>query len=202
MDRKLEPDICGSVLEFLVLNSADDLLVKKLINAFPQFTPSPRLVKAINLRSIQTEIQAGEITENILDYLETVARLHRKQRLQIPDSIKEAYCAVALDCSAKYLAGDTNPDGPYLDAVNRIWRNRVEGLERSGMSDLVSDQLRNRRRQVEAVFEDDEVRRRLIAINTRSEAILSLRLYMREALASMNPSVLERVSSRAKLLPS
>ncbi|MBA0830980.1 hypothetical protein Goarm_015473 [Gossypium armourianum] len=36
--------------------------------------------------------------------------------------MKKAYCGVALDCTAKYLAGDPNTYAKYLEAVDRIWR--------------------------------------------------------------------------------
>ncbi|KAK8507047.1 hypothetical protein V6N13_069840 [Hibiscus sabdariffa] len=192
-ERELDPDICGCILEFLLFNSADDLLVKKLIKAFPPFNLNPCSEKAILLRSIQTQIQAGHITHKILDSLEMIHRIDSDQRLPIPDTMKEAYCAVALDCTAKFFTVDPNPNP---DAVNRIWRGRVESLERSRASDLVSDLLRNRRRQVEAAFEDEEARRCLIAMNTRKEAIHRLRLYIGEAFASMGSPVLERACLR------
>ncbi|KAK8511372.1 hypothetical protein V6N11_046682 [Hibiscus sabdariffa] len=179
--------MCGCILEFLVLNSADDLLVKKLIKAFPTFHLNPCSQKAMLLRSIHTQIQAGHITPKILDSLEMIHRIHSHQSLPIPHSMKEAYCAV------KFFTLDPNP---FSDAVNSIWSDRVEILERSGASDLVSDLLRNRRHQVEAAFEDEEARRCLIAINTRKEAIHRLRLYIREAFASMGPPVLERACLR------
>ncbi|MBA0615240.1 hypothetical protein Godav_015401 [Gossypium davidsonii] len=73
------------------------------------------------------------------------------RRPRAPDSIKDAYCAVALDCTAKYLAGYPDAYGAqYLDAVDRIWRGRIQDVERSKASDLVSEQLRNRRLLVEA----------------------------------------------------
>ncbi|MFQ6631548.1 hypothetical protein Gotur_009020, partial [Gossypium turneri] len=104
--------------------------VKKVIEAFPPLKPRPQLKKAVLLRTMRTEVYAG---------------------LPIPDSMKEAYCAVALECTVKYLPGDTDTcGGKYLDAVDRIWRGRIQDLERSKASDLVFDQLRNRRLQVEA----------------------------------------------------
>ncbi|KAH1091055.1 hypothetical protein J1N35_018312 [Gossypium stocksii] len=110
--------------------------VKKVIEAFPPLEPRPQLKKAVLLRTMRAEITAD--------------RVHRQQP-RAPDSVKNAYYAVALDCTAKYLAG--YPDtycAQYLDAVDRIWRGRIQDVERSKASDLISEQLKNRRLQVEA----------------------------------------------------
>ncbi|TYI64526.1 hypothetical protein E1A91_D09G095400v1 [Gossypium mustelinum] len=104
--------------------------VKKVIETFPPLEPRPQLKKG----------RAPPYQD----------RVHRQQQ-RAPDSIKDAYCAVALDCIAKYLAGYPDAYGAqYLDAVDRIWRGRIQDVERSKASDLVSQQLRNRRLLVEA----------------------------------------------------
>ncbi|KAK8635804.1 hypothetical protein V6N13_004522 [Hibiscus sabdariffa] len=158
MERELDQDICDCIIEFLVRESADEMLLKKLIAAFPPLNPTPRLKKAVLLHSIQREITAGGVSEKLLDTLEMIECIDTNQRLPIPDSMRKAYCVVALECTAKYLSGDPNPNGLYSDAVNRIWRGRIEELEKSKASDLVSERLRNLRRQVEASFGDEEVR--------------------------------------------
>ncbi|TYI64645.1 hypothetical protein E1A91_D09G102200v1 [Gossypium mustelinum] len=180
MDQELDPYICGCIIEFLVRYSPDDMHVKKVIEAFPPLKPRPQLKKAVLLRTMRTEVYAGDVSEKILDALEKIGRIDSNQGLPIPDSMKEAYCAVALECT-------------YLDAVDRIWRGRIQDLERSKASDLVFDQLRNRRLQVEAAATGDEdAVRCLSAINTRGYAIVCLRRYLREASGSMKPPVLEQ----------
>ncbi|KAK6287117.1 hypothetical protein POUND7_013296 [Theobroma cacao] len=191
MDREMDREICGWIIEFLVRESTDEMLVKKLIQAFPPLNGKPRLKKTVLLHSIRTEILAGNVSERILDHLERIERIDRSQRLRIPDSIRQAYCAVALECTAKYLPGSWDRNGKYLDAVKRIWRSRIENLEKSKASRLVSERLRSRRRQVEAAVEDEEVANVLITINTRNDAILTLRVYLCEALALMGPSFLK-----------
>ncbi|KAK8614766.1 hypothetical protein V6N13_068557 [Hibiscus sabdariffa] len=168
MERELDQDICDCIIEFLLRESADEMLLKKLIAAFPPLNPTPRLKKAVLLRSIQREITAGSVPEKLLDSLEMIECIDTNQRLPIPDSMRKAYCAVALECTAKYLSGDPNPNGLYSDAVNRIWRGRIEDLEKSKASDLVSERLRNLRRQVEAAFGDEEVAKRLPRRGRRS----------------------------------
>ncbi|KAG4183075.1 hypothetical protein ERO13_A09G085500v2 [Gossypium hirsutum] len=194
MDQELDPYICGCIIEFLVRYSPDDMHIKKVIEAFPPLKPRPQLKKAVLLRTMRTEVNAGDVSEKILDVLEKIGCIDRNQGLPIPDSMKEAYCAVALECTVKYLPGDTDTCGAkYLDAVDRIWRGRIQELERSKASDLVFDQLKNRRLQVEAAATGDEdAVRCLSAINTRGYAIVSLRRYLREASGSMKPPVLEQ----------
>ncbi|GMJ01209.1 TRF-like 5 [Hibiscus trionum] len=195
MERELDPDICSSIIEFLVRKSADEMLLKQLVAAFPPLNPTPRLKKAVLLRSIQREIIAGEVPEKLLDSLEMIERIDTNQTLPISDSMRKAYCDVALECTVKYLSGNPNPKGLYSDAVNRIWRGRIENLEKSKASDLVSERLRNLGRQVEAALGDEVVVRRLIATNTRNDALVSLRLYLHEALASLGPPLIERACS-------
>ncbi|XVF16843.1 hypothetical protein REPUB_Repub10bG0066900 [Reevesia pubescens] len=194
MDREMDREICSWVIEFLVRQSTDEVLVKKLIEAFPPppLYGKPRLRKTRLLHSIRNEIVAGSISEKILDHLEMIERIDCSQRHRTPASMKEAYCAVALECTAKYLAGSWNRNGKYLAAVNRIWRGRVENLEKSKASKLVSEQLRSRRRQVEAAVGDEEVANSLIRSNTRNNAILTLRLYLCKAFDLMGPPLLER----------
>ncbi|XVE62507.1 hypothetical protein DITRI_Ditri06bG0123300 [Diplodiscus trichospermus] len=194
MDREIDREICGWIIEFLVRKSTDEMLVKKLIQSLPPLSlhSKPRLKKMLLLHSIKSEILVGNVTEKILDHLEMIERIDCSQRLRIPDSMKEAYCAVALESTAKYLAGSWNRYNNYLDAVNRIWRGRIENLEKSKTSKLVSEQLINRRRQVEAAVGDEEAANDLIRTNTRNNALLNLRLYLRESFDLMGPPLLER----------
>lgn len=192
MDRKLDPEICACILEFLVRNSIDEELVRKLINVFPPFNPSPRLKKAIILRSIRKEIRDGEVPERILDALEKIERIDNNQNSPIPESMKEAYCAVATDCAVSHLVGNSNRFGSYSDAVKRIWRVRIKNLVDSEASNLVTEELKTRGNDLEAAFEDEDMFRSVIENNTRGFALLSLKKYIREAIASMGPPVLEK----------
>lgn len=194
MDRELDSYICGCIIEFLVRYSPDDMLVKKAIEAFPPLEPRPQLKKAVLLRAMRAEVAAGDVSEKTLDALEKIGCIDSNLGLPIPDSMKEAYCAVALECTAKYLPVDSVTCGAkYLDAVERIWRGRIQDLERSNASGLIFDQLRNRGIQLEAAaMGDEDAVRCLSEINTEGYAILSLRRYLCEAFASMKPPVLEQ----------
>ncbi|OMO61501.1 hypothetical protein CCACVL1_23465 [Corchorus capsularis] len=192
MDRTMDGEICSWIIEFLVRHSADEMLVKKLIQAVPRLSGNARLNKTLLLHSIKSEIVAGKVSEKILDHLEMIEAIDRSQRLTIPDSMKQAYCAVALECTAKYLAGSVDRKGKYLDAVKRIWRGRIENLEKSNASKLVSEELRSRRRQVEAALADKDAGNVLITTNTRNDAILTVKAYVREALRLMGLPFLEK----------
>ncbi|XVF52284.1 hypothetical protein PTKIN_Ptkin05aG0006800 [Pterospermum kingtungense] len=192
MDRKLEPEICVSILEFFARKCSNDMVLKKLIEALPppSLDGNARLKKTFLLRTIVNEVAAGVVSERILDCLEAIERIDNGQQLEVPDSMKEAYCAVSLECTAKYLVTRELHE-KYLDAVNRIWRGRIENLEKSKASKLVSEHMRSCRHQVEAAIEDKEVANG-ISTNTRTTAILKLKLYLREALDLLGPTVLER----------
>ncbi|KAA3454395.1 Glutamate receptor, ionotropic kainate 1 [Gossypium australe] len=86
----------------------------------------------------------SEVLEKILAILEKIGHINNNQGLPIPNSTKKAYCGVALDCTAKYLAGDPNTYAKYLEAVDRIWRGHIQDMKKSKASDLVCEQLRNR----------------------------------------------------------
>ncbi|KAK5805284.1 hypothetical protein PVK06_032937 [Gossypium arboreum] len=96
------------------------------------------------------------------------------QGLPIPNSMKKAYCGVALDCTAKYMAGDPNMYAKYLEIVDRIWRGRIQDLEKSKASDLICEHLRNRQLQIEATATGDkEVIRCLTEMTTQGSTILA-----------------------------
>ncbi|XVF56545.1 hypothetical protein PTKIN_Ptkin06aG0129500 [Pterospermum kingtungense] len=191
MDRKMEPEICSSIIEFVLRKSRNEMLAKTLIQAFPSLSPNFRLKKTLLLRSIMNEIMGGSVSEKILDHLELIHGIDCNLNLTILDSMKQAYSAVALECTAKYLTGTWNGSDNYLSAMNRIWEVRIQNLEKS-KSELVSEQLRSHRLQLEAAAGDDEVANALIRANARNNAILTLKLYLREALDVMGPTVLER----------
>lgn len=191
MDEKLDPELCSSILEFVLRASKNQTLIKKLIEALPPLCPAPRLKKTLLLNSISTEMMAGIVSEKILDHLEAIEGIDRNLNLPISDSMKEAYSAVAVACTVVYLAGTCNHLDKYLSAVRRIWEGRVENLEKS-KSGLVSERLRSYRLQVEAAIKDDKVAEGLMMTNTLSSAIIAVKLYGREALELLGPTVLER----------
>ncbi|OMO60927.1 hypothetical protein COLO4_33674 [Corchorus olitorius] len=193
MDGEMDPDMFQWLMEFLLQEPVDLMLMKKRIESAPPLDGNPRPKKILLLLSIHFKVSSGNISEEILDHLEMIERLDRSQCLRITDSMIRAYCAVALECTAKYLPGDLQRNGKYLEAVNRIWKGRIENLEKSKESKLVTtEELRGRRRQVEAAVEDEEVANVLIGTSTYLDAMIMIRAYLREIKALMGISSLER----------
>ncbi|XP_021274583.1 uncharacterized protein LOC110409538 isoform X1 [Herrania umbratica] len=193
MDGEMDPEIIRMFMDFLTWEPVDLMLMKKRLESAPPLDGNPRPKKVFLLLSIKAKILSGNISEEILGHLEMIERIDCSQCLRITDSMNRAYCAVALECTAKYLAVNWGGNGRYLDAVNRIWRGRIANLEKSKASKLVTtEELRSGRRQVEAAIKDEEVANVLIATNSLNEAIRMIKVYLKEAQALMGISSLER----------
>ncbi|KAH1091053.1 hypothetical protein J1N35_018310 [Gossypium stocksii] len=85
---------------------------------------------------MQVEITAGEISDKILDALEKIGCIDSSQGLPIPLRM--------LTAPSHWTVYPDTYGAQYLDAVDRIWWGRIQDVERSKASDLVSEQLRNR----------------------------------------------------------
>nr|XP_028944628.1 uncharacterized protein LOC114819592 [Malus domestica] len=130
----------------------------------------------------------ASVSETILETLEMIEDLDIREGISTMESMKAAYCAVATECTVKFLVGFMGkPSGKYLEAVDRIWRGRVGVLERSGRSQLVSAELRHRMDEVEAGVWDLRVSKKLSRMNTRNDALRLLAVYVKAALALLGP---------------
>lgn len=185
--------ICCWIAEFLVRQPDTSHVVKKLLPELELSNDDIRLKKTLVLRSIADEIAEGSISETILDSLEILEELDRKEGSKMTESMKRAYCAVAVECTVKYLVVGEFNKGKYLDALKRIWEKRIQGLQRSGTSELVcsSEELGKRREEIEAAVWDKKVCMVLTKRNTRNDALNSVRDYIVEAFAMMGPAYLE-----------
>ena len=96
------------------------------------------------------EISDGSISENILELLEIIEELDHKEGVSVLDSMKDAYCAVAVESTVKFLVGSDGKGGKYVNAVKRIWRGKIHKMEKSTTAGLISDQLRRWRDDIEA----------------------------------------------------
>lgn len=139
-----------------------------------------RRTKSTVLRSIFGEIEDAMVSEKILDYLETIGEVDRLQGLCILESMKKAYCTVAVECTVRYLSIDSNSKGKYVEVVERIWRNRIRNLEKSRISELLSDELTEAWEEIEAAVWDENVCSRLRERNTRNSALISVIAYLEE----------------------
>ncbi|GLT34038.1 hypothetical protein SLA2020_085840 [Shorea laevis] len=193
MEPPIDEDITEWILEFILRATSDEALQKKLLYALSASNSrfSSRLTKTMALRSIEYEIEDAFVSERILECLEIVDEVDRLQGLSIMDSMKKAYCAVAVECTVKYLASGSNRNGKYLEAVKRIWRGRIGNLEKSKISNLLTEELIELREEIEKAVWDEGVCTRLQERNTRNAALFSVRAYLEEAMPSMGPTILE-----------
>ena len=170
-----------------------DHVIKKLLQVLPVSSGADsRFKKTVLLRTIRSEISDASVTETTLETLELIEEMERSEGVEIRDSLKAAYCAVAVECTVKYLAGSPDKHGKYSEAVRRLWRGRIGNLVKSGMkSELVTPELTQWREDLESALSDDKTAKRLMNLNTRNEALRALRVFLGEAWALMGPSFLE-----------
>ncbi|XP_028762073.1 uncharacterized protein LOC114720578 [Neltuma alba] len=193
----MDNDIWRWILEYLLRSSVPDLIIKNVLNVLPLSGIDSRLWKTLALRSIQSEAAMASFTENLLEYLEVVEEIDRRNGVAITEAMKEAYCAVAVDCSVRYLEAcpDKNTRGLFDDAINRIWRGRVrqmvEAMASGKRCHLFTAELIGWKDILESARWDAEVCGRLMNMNTRKNALDKVRVYLKETWASMGPSFLE-----------
>ncbi|XP_068338332.1 uncharacterized protein [Pyrus communis] len=181
-------DVSRWVIELLLRDREKDCIAKRVLAVAPFSDQDYRLKKTVLLRTIECEVYEASVSESILETLETIEDLDIREGISTTESMKAAYCAVATECTVKFLVGFMGkPSGKYLEAVDRIWRGRVGVLERSGRSQLVSAELRHRMDEVEAGVWDLRVSKKLSRMNTRNDALRLLAVYVKAALALLGP---------------
>lgn len=205
-DKKVGDDndeevIWGWILEFLARKEKDGLVKNLMVG---KYLPVPdrdlRLKKTILLRSIQSEIDRP--SERLLDYLEHVRELDHAQGVGVSESMKSAYCAVAVEATVKFLEGSVDDRSSYFDAVVRIWQDRIRNLLYfedtngcGGSSSLLSDQLGNWKADIEAALWNTNVCQMLLGKYRKISAACLLRVYLKETWESMGPTFLELAAS-------
>ncbi|XP_021294283.1 uncharacterized protein LOC110424106 [Herrania umbratica] len=186
------PVACSSLLRKFLLKEEDEMNMSK-----SDFSTTCLLKKAFIVRSIQEGIANGSVAEEILDSLLLIEQVDRKQGLPVFDSMKSAFCAVAVHCT---LASLTRSWPCYYDSILRIWRTRIRILEDSASSELVGPDLDKWRKEVEAALWDSEASQRLLRINTRDDALRCLRVFVEEARSSMKPAFLQLTLAAAQAI--
>ncbi|XP_062081603.1 uncharacterized protein LOC133788227 [Humulus lupulus] len=189
-------DVSRWILEFLIRSPDNDRLAKRALSVMPIPNHDLRLKKIVLLRTIECEVSDALVTESILQNLELVEELDSRHEegaaIAMVDSMKAAYCAVALECTVKFLvSGGGKPGEKYLNALDRIWRGRVRQLENSGKSNLLTVDLKRCWDEVEKAIWDDGVCKKLLGMNTRNEAVRLVLEYLKEAWTLMGPSFVE-----------
>ncbi|KGN46758.1 uncharacterized protein LOC101205896 isoform X2 [Cucumis sativus] len=192
----MDGDICRWIIEFILRTPMDRHLQKKVLAIVPISDKDFRLTKTVLLGSIESEIFEAVATEKLLQTFECIEQLDKAEGLAIMESMKAAYCAVAVECTVKFLLVEgIQKDGRYCDAVSRIWSGRVTNLERSGKSKLVSRELKAWKDEFELSLCDKNVRLKLVHMNTRYDALKLTRDYLTEAWAVIGPSFIQLSAS-------
>lgn len=182
-------DVSRWVLELLLRDRDKETIAKRVLAAAPLPNHDCRLKKTVLLRTIESAIYDDIlVTETILETLESIEALDRAQGFPTTEAMRAAYCAVATECTVKFLVCfGGKPRGKYMEAVDRIWRGRVRVLEESERSELVSAELKERRDEVEAGIWDRNVSKKLASMDTRNDALRLVAAYVTEAWAMICP---------------
>ncbi|XP_021734347.1 uncharacterized protein LOC110701068 [Chenopodium quinoa] len=187
MDEK----VAKWILEFLLRMPIDEKIINGVLSSLPFSNKDSRLKKTILLRKIESETSNGSVSEKLLELLEFLEELNHRAGKTASDLMKKAYCAVAVDCTVRFLEENVEENGKYFEAVERIWRNRVckmEGLSSEESNQWLAD--------VEAAVWDAGVCEKILMRNTRNEALKAVRGYLKEAWKCMGPTFLELVASK------
>ncbi|KAJ4972374.1 hypothetical protein NE237_005473 [Protea cynaroides] len=187
----MDVDIARWVAEFIIRQPIEDRLLNDLLSLLPFSDNDMGLKKSILLRRISSEISTGSFSEMTLDCLEMIAELDYGKGNAVLDSMKAAYCAVAVDCTVKFLRENLDADTLYFNAVKKIWRNRIHRMEIAGNVGLVSEQLKDWKEEIEAATWDETVCEKISMKDTRYDALKLSRIYLDEAWEDMGPPFLE-----------
>ncbi|KAL0884548.1 hypothetical protein Bca101_008529 [Brassica carinata] len=136
------------------------------------------------LEGIFTEISEGLVEEKNLERLENLVEILHREGSTVPESVKESYRQVAVECSARRLASDNAAKEAYTEAIRSIWLRRVMPLC-DEVSCLVTRDLLNSCKRLWASHGDDEACEALMDENTREKALASLR----KVVSELNPNI-------------
>ncbi|XP_047168589.1 telomere repeat-binding protein 3-like [Vigna umbellata] len=194
------------LLEFL-LRSPDtenkDNLIKDVLRMISVSDLDFRIKKIFLLKTLQNDFSSHSITETLLKTLELLEEVFRCDASPVTATMSAAYCAVAVECTIKYLQVNLyNHNAPYLRAVNRIWQLRIPQMIGSGSREgslLFSVELEQWRKDIETSLLDLQVRERLASIDTRRDAIIKFRAFLEEAWTVMDSSFVPLAATEHKL---
>lgn len=180
-------------MEFLLRNTTvPDPLIQKTLTLLPLSGADSRLKKTLLLRVLQTHTLNASISEASLQILEHLEEIYRDDGVSISNVFQSAYCAVAVECTVKYLINSPeDPSGEYFSAVRRIWRGRRG-------SGLVSDGFVQWGEEIEGALWDVRVAERLVGLNTRRDAVIEVKRFLKEAWGSMGDSFLDLIALVSK----
>ncbi|KAI3727749.1 hypothetical protein L6452_16369 [Arctium lappa] len=205
----MDIDVSGWILEFLLRQtSVDDHTLDELIRVLPLPDHNLSLKKSLLLRKIESDIVKATVSEHVLELLETIHELDRKEgTVEVSETMKSAYCAVAVHCALRLLGGNITKKEKYVDVVKMIWKDRALKMEKffdlpvaesSGM-ELISEELKSWMCNLKAgVWDPSSVCKNVSVMKyvKCKDVVEMVRLYVVEAKEKMGPPFLELVAEK------
>ena len=182
MDEK----IASWILDFHLRKPICDKLIIAVLSSLPISNIDHDLKKTILLQCIESENSNGSISENTLKFLEIVQELDHEKGKMASDLMKKAYCAVAVDCTVRFLDENMEKNRVYTETVTIVWKTRV-----CNKGALISEESKRWLDDIESAVSDSSVRERILKKNTRNEALKAVRVYLKDEWKIMLPSLLE-----------
>lgn len=179
----IDTHISQWILEFILRQPLDDNTLNNLINVLPLPNDNFNLKKSLILRKIESEVSNGSVTEKILEFLELIEELDQQEGVEATEVMKSAYCAVAVECTVKFLNSEKagSDKGKYFEAVRRIWKRRINLVEKMENVGFVSDELWNWRDEIEAALWDDRCAESVLKRSKGVFAVEAVKVFVREA---------------------
>lgn len=189
----MDPDISRWLLDFLVRQPIHDSTLTSLLVTLPLSDTDSNLKKLLLIRKIESQISTDlGPTNDLLCLLEHIEELDHREKVKTIESMKRAYCAVAVHCTLMFLETEC-----FEETVKKIWSGRVGVMEKFGNVGLVSDELMSWKDDIEAALWDGNVRKGLLVKWNGGVGVVEVvRGFVEEAKAMMGPSFLELAAEK------
>ncbi|KAK1356424.1 hypothetical protein POM88_049680 [Heracleum sosnowskyi] len=188
----MDADIGRWILDFFVRQPIDDSTLCSLLSTLPVSDTDSNLKKLLLLRNIQSQISTlSGPSDDLLCLLEQLEEHDHRDNVKTVESIKRAYCAVAVHCTLKFLQNDEVEC--FETAVKKIWNFRVGGMVKYGGDvGLLSDELVSWKEDIAAALRDCNVRKGLLDKWKAGVGVVeAVRGFVDEVKEVMGPSFLE-----------
>ncbi|WOH01086.1 hypothetical protein DCAR_0520465 [Daucus carota subsp. sativus] len=184
----MDTDVSRWLLDFLVRQPISDSNLTSLLSSLPLSDTDSNLKKLLLLRKLDSQISTP--TQHLLLLLEQIEELDHRENVTTVESMKRAYCAVAVHCTFETEC--------FEQAVKSIWSVRVGGMVRFGNVGLLCDELIRWKGDFETALSDSDVKKGLEEKWKAGVAVGDvLRGFVREAKEMMPPAFLELVAQAA-----
>ncbi|XP_073151565.1 uncharacterized protein [Henckelia pumila] len=200
----IDPDISNWILDFLLRQPLEDRTLNTLLRTLRLPDDKPNLKISLLLRKLDSDVSRNSISESSLEVLERLEEISFQRGIdEVSDEMKRAYCAVAVECTVRYLAdghcGEIDWKFKFFEAVKRVWRGRVGRMERlSGKGGLGSEELWGWKDEMEAAAWEDGACENVLKRSKMVDAVEAVRIYIRQERERMGPSFIELVAHRLK----